>query len=389
MVDAPSVCNFVSLCDDLGFIPRPLGALTIAGMEALRLHRLSWRPGSNGRVAVEEIDLAVQTTEVLGLLGPSGAGKTSLLRLMAGLQLPDQGRIEICGTDVTLRAASERPVGMVAQDARLFPDLSVVDNVAFRLRLQPDTSALAKARALDTLRLLGIAALAGRRADDLSEGEKQRVALARALVSEPALLLLDEPMSHLDRPLRRALRAEILALKARLGLTLVYVTHDQSEAMAISDRIALLRGGRLIQQGTPRLLYEQPASDFVAGFMGDMRLFDGWCDGQGMISLGPLRVPLKRSTAPASGPVRVVVRPQAWRIGPAHLPGLPGRVLGGACTGAHIEYRVGSSLGEVLVTTPRAHRRHECGAPVSLTLSEQGLALLPAQTSPATAQATS
>ena len=260
-------------------------------MDALRLNHLSWHPAGAAQPVLDGVALAVGRGEVVALLGPSGAGKTSLLRLVAGLEAPTRGRVEIGGADVTALGASDRPVGLVAQNARLFPDLTVLDNVAFRLRLAPAGAEAAVARARHTLRLLGIEPLASRRPDQLSEGEQQRVALARALATSPALLLLDEPMSHLDRRLRRDMRREILELQARLGLALVYVTHDQGEAMAISDRIALLHQGRVIQQGTPRQLYEHPASDFVAAFMGDMRLFEGWVDG-GAVRLGPLRLAL-------------------------------------------------------------------------------------------------
>lgn len=347
------------------------------GMSTLRLHDLSWHPAGAAQPVLDAVDLGVGRGEVLALLGPSGAGKTSLLRLIAGLETPARGRVVIDGVDVTALAASERPVGLVAQNARLFPDLTVLDNVAFRLRLRPGGAETAAAQARNSLRLLGIEALSGRRPDELSEGEQQRVALARALATEPALLLLDEPMSHLDQRLRRAMRGEILDLQARLGLTLVYVTHDQCEAMAISDRIALLHQGRVVQQGTPRSLYEQPASDFVAAFMGDMRLFQAWADGRGGVLLGPLQVPLATSSGPPAGPVRVVVRPQAWRIGPAHAPGLPARVLRSACTGPDVEYALGSALGELLALTPRTPRRHEHGAPVSLTLTSHGVSVLP------------
>jgi iron(III) transport system ATP-binding protein len=145
----------------------------------------------------------------------------------------------------------------------------------------------------------------------------------------------------------------------------------------VSDRIALLHQGRIVQQGTPRSLYEHPASDFVAGFMGDMRLFEGWSDGCGTVQLGPLSLPPRPAPAVPAGRVRVVVRPQAWRIGPAHAPGLPARVLRSACTGAHVEYFLDSPLGELLALTPRTPRQHENGAPVSLTLTAQGVAVLP------------
>ena len=347
-------------------------------MDALRLHHLSWQPAGAEPPVLNALELAVGCGEVVALLGPSGAGKTSVLRLVAGLETPTHGRVEIAGADVTALPATDRPVGLVAQNARLFPNLSVLDNVAFRLRLAPVGSDSAFARALDTLRLLGIEALAARRPGELSEGEHQRVVLARALASGPTLLLLDEPMSHLDRRLRRALRRQILDLQSRLGLALVYVTHDQGEAMSVSDRIALLHQGRIVQQGTPRSLYEQPTSDFVAAFMGDMRLFDAWSDGCGTVQLGPLRWPAGIAFVAPPGPVRVVVRPQAWRIGPAHAPGLPARVLRSACTGAHVEYVLGSPLGELLALTPRTPRQHEDGAPVSLTLTAQGVSVLPA-----------
>lgn len=325
---------------------------------------------------LDAVDFAAGTGEVVAVLGPSGAGKTSLLRMVAGLETPTHGRIEIAGADVTALPAIDRPVGLVAQNARLFPNLSVLENVAFRLRLAPGGAPSALARASSTLELLGIEALAARRPGELSEGEHQRVVLARALAPGPALLLLDEPMAHLDRRLRRALRRQILDLRAGLGLTLVYVTHDQGEAMAVSDRIALLHQGRIVQQGTPRSLYEQPASAFVAAFMGDMRLFEAWSDGCGTVKMGPLHLSYPVHTS--VGPVRVVVRPQAWRIGPAHAPGMPARVLRSACLGAQVEYTLGSPLGELLALTPRVPRQHENGAPVSLTLASQGVSILPA-----------
>ena len=354
-------------------------------MNALRLHHLSWRPTGVEPPVLDAVELEVGPGEVVAVLGPSGAGKTSLLRLVAGLETPTSGRVEIAGADVTALPAIDRPVGLVAQNARLFPNLTVLENVAFRLRLASDSAHRALARARSTLQLLDIEALSARRPGELSEGEHQRVVLARALAPGPRLLL-DEPMSHLDGRLRRALRKQILDLRAGLDLSLVYVTHDQGEAMAVSDRIALLHQGCIVQQGTPRSLYERPASAFVAAFMGDMRLFDAWSDGCGAVQLGPLhlRPPFHPSTVsapaagPSPGPVRLVVRPQAWRIGPAHAPGLPARVLRSACLGAQVEYTLGSVLGDLLVLTPRVPRQHENGAPVSLTLADQGVSILPA-----------
>lgn len=345
-------------------------------MAALRLHHLSWQPADAAQPVLDSVDLAVDPGEVVALLGPSGAGKTSLLRLVAGLEPPTHGRVEMDGADVTGMAASDRPVGLVAQNARLFPELSVLDNVAFRLRLSPKGREAATVRAIQTLGLLGIATLAARRPDELSEGEHQRVVLARALVTGPALLLLDEPMSHLDPRLRRAMRQEILDLQAGLGVAMVYVTHDQGEAMALSDRIVLLHQGRVVQEGSPRRLYDEPVSDFAAAFMGDMRLFEAWNDGGGAVRLGPLQLAL--TPAPATpGPVRLIVRPHAWSLGPAHSRGLPARVLRSACTGARVEYKLNSPLGELSALTPRTPRRHENGAPVSLTLASRGVSVLP------------
>lgn len=346
-------------------------------MGALQLHQVSWRPHAADRPVLDGVTLQVEPGAVLGLLGPSGSGKTSLLRVVAGLQAPSRGRVAIDGQDVTALAASLRPVGLVAQEARLFPDLSVLDNVAFRLRLmsQREAALRAAAQALETL---GIESLGPRRPHELSEGERQRVALARAIATKPSVLLLDEPMSHLDRRLRRALGREILALRDRLDLSLVYVTHDQNEAMAICDRIALFQQGRVVQEGTPRALYESPSSDFAAAFMGDMRLFEGWSDGRGTVQVGPLCV-MGRSGAPhQAGRVQVVVRPHDWQIVPASTPGLPARVLGSAWSGRHLEYRVRSDLGDLLVIGPATPRRHEVGAPVSLTLTDRGVSVLPA-----------
>ena len=344
-------------------------------MEGLSLVGLSWQPPKASAAVVCGVDLHAPGGQVLGLIGPSGAGKTSLLRLIAGLETPSAGRIVIEGVDVTGWAASDRPVGLVAQDPLLFPELSALDNVAFRLRLKLPQASDAVERARGALRLLGAEHLAARRPGELSEGERQRIGLARALVDRPAVLLLDEPIVHLDRGLRRVLREEIRALQAQLRLTVVYVTHDQPEAMAVSDQLVLLHQGRVIQHGSPRQLYTRPVSAFAAAFMGEMRLFEAWRAADGLVHLGSLRLALGDGLP--EGPVRLVVRPEAWRIVPAHAPGLASRVLRSACTGPHIEYELASPWGDVLVRTPRTSRRHETGAPVSLSLTPHGAWVLP------------
>jgi len=325
--------------------------------------------------ALDGIDLVVRQGELVTLLGPSGCGKSTLLRVVAGLETPQAGRVVLGGQDCTGLAPSDRPVALVFQHYALFPHLGVADNVAYGLRAARRNEAEVMARTARALALLGLQDLAGRRPAELSGGQQQRVALARALVVEPQVLLLDEPLSNLDRALRRVVRDEIRELQRRLHLTVLYVTHDQDEALAVSDRIVVMQQGRVAQHGSPRALYGAPVNAFVAGFMGDARLFDAEVDTAGCLRLGPLAWP-----APAGlrhGPVTLVLRPEAWRLGPASQPGLPATVLRAAYLGRSVEYTLATDLGELMALSSRAGRRHEVGAPLSLTLGSEGVAVLP------------
>ena len=226
--------------------------------------------------------------------------------------------------------------------------------------------------------------LASRWPSGLSGGQQQRVALARALVLQPSVLLFDEPLSNLDARLRREMREEIRAVQQRLGLTVAYVTHDQSEAMAVSDRIVVMDHGVIAQHGTPEELYEFPASEFVAGFMGEANLFDGQIDASGTVSLGPLRFAARRPLA--AGPVKVAVRPEAWRITPLNtspnaMEGglLPGQVRAVAYLGNCIEYSVDSDIGALLVVSHELQPRMRAGDAVGLQLREHGVAVVPAR----------
>ncbi len=219
-------------------------------------------------VAVDAVSFEIPAGEFFSMLGPSGCGKTTTLRMIAGFEMPDDGRIWLAGRDVTAMAPQKRPVNMVFQAYGLFPHMSVADNVAFGLRIKKLPRDEIAVRVAETIGIVRLDGMEDRRPGQLSGGQQQRVALARALVNRPAALLLDEPLGALDLQLRKEMQLELKHLQERTGTTFVYVTHDQEEAMTMSDRIAVMRGGIVEQLGTPRELYATPASAFVAGFIG-------------------------------------------------------------------------------------------------------------------------
>jgi len=225
--------------------------------------------------AVDGVSLEIRAGEFFALLGPSGCGKTTLLRMLAGFETPDEGRILLAGEDIASRLPHQRPVNMMFQNYALFPHLSVRDNIAFGLRRAGMARGDIAVRVAEMVALVKLEGLEKRKPDQLSGGQKQRVALARSLARRPRVLLLDEPMAALDKKLRESTQLELMELQRRLGLTFIIVTHDQDEAMTVASRIGVMQAGRLEQVASPRLLYEEPASRWIAEFVGDINLFEG------------------------------------------------------------------------------------------------------------------
>jgi putative spermidine/putrescine transport system ATP-binding protein len=225
-------------------------------------------------VAVDGVDLEIRRGEFFTLLGPSGSGKTTCLRMIAGFERPDEGRIELAGTDVSRLPPAERDVNTVFQDYALFPHMTVGDNVAYGLKVKRVARAERAKRVEDALAMVRLEGYADRRPSQLSGGQRQRVALARALVNRPRVLLLDEPLGALDLKLRQQLQVELKQIQNEVGITFVYVTHDQDEALTMSDRIAVMDDGHVLQVGSPRDVYEEPGSRFVAGFVGVSNLLE-------------------------------------------------------------------------------------------------------------------
>lgn len=314
--------------------------------------------------AVDRISFSINKGEMVTFLGPSGCGKTTSLRLIAGLELPTSGLVRIAGRDVSRRAASERNVGMVFQSYALFPHMTVLDNVAYGPIIRGESKAVARARAREILGHIGLDGLDGRLPSELSGGQQQRVAVARAIVQQPDVLLFDEPLSNVDAKLRRKVRGEIRALQKRFGLTAVYVTHDQEEALAVSDRIVVMQAGRIVQIGAPRDLYERPATPFVADFIGDANLIAGQVTG-GRFQAGDLDLPL----AGPDGAAQISLRPE--RIGIAPGDASPaGRVLSCTYLGSRWEYEIGTGFGDLLVSRPMTEVPIAPATPVALAIPD-------------------
>jgi len=265
-----------------------------------------------GPPAVASLSLEVAKGELLGLLGPSGCGKTTTLRMIGGLAEATAGRVVVAGRDVTTLPPHLRDMGIVFQNYALFPHMDVAGNVAFGLEMRKRPRAEITAKVARALEMVHLDGLGHRRPRELSGGQQQRVALARALVIEPSILLLDEPLSNLDAKLREEMRGEIRDIQKRLGITTIFVTHDQVEALAMCDRIAVMRAGSLEQLGTPFEIYETPATPFVADFVGRINRIDGVRDAGGDILAGALR--LRAAKAGPAGKVMVMMRPHRIHV---------------------------------------------------------------------------
>jgi iron(III) transport system ATP-binding protein len=333
-------------------------------------------------VAVNQVSFTIERATLVTLLGPSGCGKTTTLRLIAGLELATDGEIRIGGRDVTRQPATDRNVSMVFQSYALFPHMTVLENVAYGPLVSGTPRARAHAQAREKLALVGLQGLDARLPSELSGGQQQRVAVARALVLEPEVLCFDEPLSNLDAKLRRRVREDIRELQQRLGLTVAYVTHDQQEALAVSDRVIVMDHATIAQSGTPRELYETPASLFVADFVGDSNLVDGELTtrngSDARVRVGGVELTLPHRGA-TPGPVKVAIRPESLRLSSKTptAPALEGRVAKAAYLGTHMEYTVSTPVGELFVVDRAIMSPMPAGTAVWIVFEDHGVTVVP------------
>jgi putrescine transport system ATP-binding protein len=348
----------------------------------LAIERVVKRYPQASAAAVDGVSLELAQGEFFALLGPSGCGKTTLLRMLAGFEQPDEGRILIAGQDMAGVPPYARPVNMMFQSYALFPHMSVADNIAFGLHQAKRPRAEIETRVKAMLDLVKLGSLARRKPNQLSGGEKQRVALARALVQEPKLLLLDEPLTALDRKLREETRFELVRIQQRVGITFLMVTHDQDEAMSMASRLAVMDKGRIVQMGAPDAVYEQPADRFVAGFLGTVNLFAARvvAASGGVLALEcaetdrQLCVCHERDLALGTE-IALALRPEKIVLKPAPDPqwanALAGVVRGVAYRGEASDVEIELAGGKIVRVTlanaaPRGQAAYALGQPVAL-----------------------
>jgi spermidine/putrescine transport system ATP-binding protein len=348
----------------------------------------------DGVTAVDGIDIEIKPGEFFTLLGPSGCGKTTTLRMLAGFEQPTDGQILIDGVDVAQTPAHKRPVNTVFQSYALFPHLDVEKNVAYGLRWRRDINKRERdVRVAKALDLVQLRALAKRRPHQMSGGQQQRVALARALVLEPSVLLLDEPLGALDAKLRHSLRAELTALQSEVGITFVFVTHDQEEALEMSDRLVVMDGGRIMQLGSPEEVYQEPLTEFVADFLGVANLLDIEClSDSGFIRpvrFGEFTLDAQAPAGHGSGSARAVIRPECVELsepgltGDNRLPGMIDRTVFLGSTSQVMVRLPQGALVQCLVTNTAGHNGFTTGQPVTVCLPSESLRVLAASDRPA------
>ena len=337
----------------------------------------------DGTRALEPVTLHVARGETLVLLGPSGCGKTTLLRVIAGLESPDAGgRLLFNETDVTRVPIERRNVGMVFQSYALFPNMNVSDNIGYSLKIRGVGDSERKARIAELVALTGIEGLEHRRIDQLSGGQRQRVALARAVAARPSVLLLDEPLTALDSALRDRLRSELNRLLRMLGITAIYVTHDQAEAMALGDRVVVMRKGSIAQIGTPRDIYFAPANRFVAEFVGAANIVEGECDA-GALTLPGGRLALANGAmnGHADGKVFAMIRPESIRIVAPDGAAVAGLVDSVSFVGDRQRASIGGVAGKTVMVDVPNSTPIKAGDRVGLAIDPAAIRLLPGDAS--------
>lgn len=340
-----------------------------------------------GAIAIHDFNLDVEQGEFVSFLGPSGCGKTTTLRIVAGFTHPDAGLVRVAGKDVTVMPPARRNMGMVFQSYGLFPNLNAADNIGFGLLVRHRPAEERRRRVAELLDLVGLTESAGRYPHELSGGQQQRVALARALAIEPSVLLLDEPLSALDAKVRVALRTEIRRIQTRLKITTIYVTHDQEEALSISDRVVVMSKGHIEQVGTPLDVYQAPSTLFTADFVGAMNRVKGVVQADGVVEAGGSRLRIPAAARMTAGTrVQLLVRPESAQ--PSILPNgqapddaLTGKVAVQTFLGANTRLTVESPSGDLSVDIPSARAREfPVGAAVALRLDAPAVRAVPDET---------
>ena len=344
--------------------------------ELIRLENITKSFDDN--VVLNGIDLTVSENEFVTLLGPSGCGKTTTLRIIGGFETPDEGRVYFDGKDITNLPANQRNLNTVFQNYALFPHMNVEDNIAFGLRVSGKSDKYIKDKIKYALKLVNLKGFEKRSIDQLSGGQQQRIAMARAIVNEPKVLLLDEPLGALDLKLRQEMQYELVRLKKELGITFIYVTHDQEEALTMSDKVVVMNEGYIQQEGTPEEIYDEPINAFVADFIGDSNILSGKMVDEKVVEIDGIQFPCIDGTEQGFPPKRkvdVVIRPEDIEIRPYDKGLFNGTITSKLFIGVHYEMLVHSEDGKIEWLLQN-YDQHEVGARIGMYVRPENIQIM-------------